>query len=131
MYYLSDFMKNFIQKIKISVDIALNKEVLSRAIKVAVVVGILLNLINQGEHIISLSFGSLHKIKFLLTFFVPYLVSTYTAVSFYIKFKPGTISKASLKLKCKNCNETKIDVENSVSIPECKNCGTDTDWIPV
>ena len=51
-----------------------------RSFLCAVVVGIILNLINQGDAL----FGSRHLnlVKLVLTFIVPYCVTTYGAVSF-------------------------------------------------
>jgi hypothetical protein len=46
----------------------------------AIVVGTILNLINQGDAI--LEAASLNWIKIVLTYFVPYAVSTYGAVSY-------------------------------------------------
>ncbi|NCS87520.1 MAG: hypothetical protein COW71_06505 [Ignavibacteriales bacterium CG18_big_fil_WC_8_21_14_2_50_31_20] len=48
-------------------------------LKVALFVGIILNLINQGENIINLNFDALNYFKVLLTFFVPFAVSIYSA----------------------------------------------------
>lgn len=50
-----------------------------RAFGVAVVVGILLNLINQGDAL--LGHGRVDWLKLVLTFMVPYGVATYGAVS--------------------------------------------------
>lgn len=55
--------------------------VVIRAIKVALIAGSLYNLINQGERIATLAFGEINYVKLSLTFLMPYLVSTYTAVS--------------------------------------------------
>lgn len=49
------------------------------ALKVAIVVGLALNAINQGD--VLFSDGELDITKALLTFLVPYLVSTHGAVS--------------------------------------------------
>lgn len=49
-----------------------------RSLYVAVVVGTILNLINQGEAI--LSAGSVNWLKAALTYLVPYAVCTYGAV---------------------------------------------------
>jgi len=49
-----------------------------RALQVAVVVGTILNLINQGEAV--LSTGEVHYGKALLTYLVPFVVSTHGAV---------------------------------------------------
>lgn len=53
-----------------------------RSLYVSLVVGTILNLINQGE--VLLGHGELNLTKLLLTFFVPYCVATYGAVSYRI-----------------------------------------------
>ena len=60
--------------------IALEKEILWSSIKVAFIVGLILNLINQGDKLVLLNFKELALGKLLLTFIVPYLVSTYASV---------------------------------------------------
>jgi hypothetical protein len=50
-----------------------------RACAVALIVGTVLNIINQGDTI--LSAGSLNWFKLILTYLVPYGVCTYGAVS--------------------------------------------------
>jgi hypothetical protein len=52
----------------------------------AIVVGTILNLINQGDAI--LEAASLNWIKIVLTYFVPYAVSTYGAVSYRMSRRP-------------------------------------------
>lgn len=56
-----------------------SKEVVKRGLKVAIIVGIALNLINQGDEICIGHFDQINWIKFGLTFIVPYLVSTYSS----------------------------------------------------
>lgn len=46
-------------------------------LKVALVVGTLLNLINQGQHCVAGDWDSLSLPKLLLTFCVPYCVAVY------------------------------------------------------
>lgn len=60
-------------------ELALSDGIPRRSAKAAVVVGSLLNLINQGDAL----FGTadLNVSKTLLTFIVPYCVTTYGAVS--------------------------------------------------
>ena len=62
------------------ISIAFSKEVVLTSLKVALVVGILLNLINQFEAIIGLEFNNISYGKLFLTFCVPYLESTYASV---------------------------------------------------
>ena len=53
-----------------------------RSLVIAVVVGTILNLINQGETL--LGSGTVNWLKLALTYAVPYCVSTYGAVSYRI-----------------------------------------------
>ena len=59
---------------------AISNGVLRRSLLVALVVGTILNLINQGDAM--LAGLPLDVAKLLLTYLVPYLVSTYGAVSY-------------------------------------------------
>lgn len=62
-----------------ALQLALQPRVVKSALVVGLVVGTLLNLINQGDAL--LSGGPVVLWKLLLTYVVPYLVSTYGAVS--------------------------------------------------
>jgi len=57
-----------------------------RSFVVAVIVGTILNLINQGDAL--LSGGPLNFTKIILTFVVPYCVATYGAVSYRAQAGP-------------------------------------------
>jgi len=50
------------------------------ALKVALIVGTVLVLINQGDKIFSLSLSYANILQIALTYLVPYCVSTYSAV---------------------------------------------------
>ena len=65
---------------KLACSYALSEGVPQRSIWVAVVVGTILNLINQGDALLSAQ--RLDFTKLALTYLVPYFVSTYGAVSF-------------------------------------------------
>jgi len=69
-----------IHKVNRVVKIASEKEIVISSIKVALVVGVILNLINQGEKLIALDFKHLNFLKLIITFSVPYMVSTYASV---------------------------------------------------
>ena len=51
-----------------------------RAVIISLFVGSVLNIINQGEVILSGDWDSLNLTKFFLTYLVPFVVSFYTAV---------------------------------------------------
>ena len=59
--------------------IALQKNILMRAIKVALVVGSILMIINHGDVILSNGLSIKEFIKITLTYLVPYCVSTYSS----------------------------------------------------
>lgn len=60
--------------------IARQPSVVKRAAKIALVVGVILALINHGDRIFSLSLSATDVMKILLTFCVPYCVSTFSSV---------------------------------------------------
>jgi hypothetical protein len=66
--------------LKLAWQFALSDGVPRRSLYVALIVGTILNLINQGDAI--LAGGPINWAKVVLTFAVPYLVSTYGAVSY-------------------------------------------------
>jgi hypothetical protein len=61
-------------------SLAFSNEVVLRALKVALIVGTLLALINHGGKILSMSLTGESVLKIMLTYLVPYWVSTYSAV---------------------------------------------------
>jgi hypothetical protein len=64
---------------------AVEPDTVSRALKVAAVVGSVLVFINQGDLIVQ---GKLPPLwKLLLTYCVPYSVSTYSAASFKVAYR--------------------------------------------
>jgi len=71
-------IRNMSQKSFIS--LAFSRQVMSRAFKVALLVGTMLALINHGEKIISMSLSSQDFLKVVFTYLVPYGVSTWSAV---------------------------------------------------
>ena len=64
------------------------KSVVTTALKIGIVVGTILNLINQGHVFTSPdAFEKLAYGKLLLTYCVPYLVSTYSSVATLYQFR--------------------------------------------
>ena len=75
------------------VHICVSDGVPKRSLLVAIVVGTVLNLINQGDALIG--HGHFDPVKAVLTFAVPYCVATYGAVSYRLKLD----AEASLRSK--------------------------------
>jgi len=60
--------------------IASKRQVIKRATRIALVVGTILAIINHGDHILRSDINLNVALKILLTFCVPYSVSTYSSV---------------------------------------------------
>ena len=116
-------MKHF----KIYCEIAVSKSIVLRAMKVSLIVGSALNLINQGDLLMSLDIQELHLVKFFLTYLIPYSVTTYTATAMKIEFQIGTKAVIKADLECKDCG-AQIHVDKNQLIPECPSCGIKTQW---
>jgi hypothetical protein len=85
---------NEIPKWKFVCHCAVSDGVPRRSLYVALIVGTILNLINQGDAIFGA--GSVDWLKVILTYFVPYAVCTYGAVSAQAsQVKPGTTGEAT------------------------------------
>ena len=67
---------------------AISDGVPKRSLVVAAVIGSILNVINQGD-VLLLQPAAVNLAKLILTFIVPYLVSTYGAVSYRIHAEAG------------------------------------------
>ena len=115
------------EKFKIYCEIIVSQPVVTRALKVSLVVGTTLNLINQGENLLLFHLEHLNILKLTLTYIVPYTVTTYTATTMNLEFKIGSKAIVSAKLKCKKCGK-RIEIQKEELIPECPKCGIHTEW---
>ena len=71
------------------IDIALKPTIVIRSIRVAIIVGTILVLINYVDRIIYANLEMMDYLKMALTYCVPYCVSTYAAVSTIISKEEG------------------------------------------
>ena len=108
---------------------ALEKKSLTRALRVALLVGLILNLINNPEIFFNFSETEVNISRVMLTFLVPFLVSSYSS-AISSKFKPGAISRIDALLECKNCMKADFTVQIGEEIEECPGCKSKTDWKP-
>ena len=63
------------------IDQILDKKKLFKHLRIAILIGLILNIINQGNQIIYLDFNSIEIFRFTLTFVVPFIVSIYSAAT--------------------------------------------------
>lgn len=112
------------------IHLAFQKKTLIRSLRVALLVGIVLNLINTPE-LFNLSTTDLKIGKVLLTFLIPYLVSTYSSVLSNKTIKPGAISNLDALLKCNSCKKTNFHIHIGQEVDECPQCKEKTRWNPL
>ncbi len=116
-------MKKYI----IFLRIAVKRESLLPALILSMVVGSLLNLINQYDIIVTLSWYQMNLSKVILTFLIPFFVSLYSATSARMKFRPGEISLIDTVVECPHCGH-KEHLRRYRPIPFCPHCRENTKW---
>ncbi len=109
-------------------EVASDRSLLRRGLVVSLIVGCLLNLINQGDLLLSGDFAQVSWTKFLLTYCVPFCVSVYSATSAKMRFDPGTKAYVATRLLCEACHHTEITVEAGELVPQCPECLQKTSW---
>ena len=62
------------------IEIVTRTDVLIRALKMASIVGVVLAIINHGDHILLGTMAATNWVKILITFCVPFCVSTISSV---------------------------------------------------
>lgn len=115
-------------QLNLYIKIAAKRETVLTGFKVALVVGCILNLINQGDLLLAGQFSDVNWAKFMLTFCVPFCVSVYSATISRLRFDPGVRAPASADLKCKSCGKGEQHVEEGAIVDECPGCGKHTHW---
>lgn len=114
--------------IKIFFKASADRSLILTAIKVAVIVGIILNLINQSEALIQFDLSNLNYLKFILTFFIPFGVSVYSSVRMRLNIKVGTRAKIDAVVNCVSCEQNTFEIKKDDLIKDCENCGENTKY---
>ena len=78
---------------KLACRCAISDGVPRRSLYVALIVGTVLNLINQGDALLGVA--SVNWLKLILTYCVPYVVCTYGAVSYRLKKADVTLERSA------------------------------------
>ncbi|MCG7587804.1 nitrate/nitrite transporter NrtS [Photobacterium sp. OFAV2-7] len=73
--------------IRDALDIAFSPAIVRRSVKVSLLVGTILMIINHGDAILAGELDQFRVMKILLTYIVPYLVSTQAGVAATLEFK--------------------------------------------
>lgn len=119
----------FFKRLRIYIQLAFERKIFKRALYVALVVGIILNLINQGGPLITLEFSQVNYLKLLLTFFVPYFVSTYSSVLLKATLSGGDVSTLNAVVRCKSCKVPDKIIKRGEIVPSCSACQNNTKWL--
>jgi hypothetical protein len=97
-------------------------------LKVAGVVGTILNAINQGEHLLALRLDDVVWWKIGLTYLVPFCVSVFSAARIRMLFVPGLAAHRDARLSCRTCGSAEHEVRTGETVPRCPTCGARTSW---
>ena len=107
-------------------NLATQRSTFLRAIRVSLLVGIILNLINNPGIFSSLGFEEIQFSRVILTFIVPFGVSTYSSVLSNTSLKPGKISQKDGTLKYNNFKQTRFTVNIGQQSDAYRKCKKDT-----
>jgi|GEM_PF-2924200 len=110
------------------IQLSFERNTVKRAFRTAIVVGLILNLINHYQAFVTLSFNDVNLFMALLTFMVPYLVSTFSSVASNSSLVTGKISNIDGLLQCKNCKMVDFEAKIGEEIEECSSCKKKTSW---
>jgi hypothetical protein len=95
-------------------------------------IGTVLVGINQWEYFLHLEFSSSLLAKIGLTYLVPYLVSSFSAVRAQLRLEVGSPAPADGRYRCESClSEGNIHDEvlsSGETLPECERAGKHTSW---
>jgi hypothetical protein len=111
-----------------ALKIASQKEILLSSFKVSIVVGLILNLINQGALIIALNYSQINMLNVGLTFIVPFMVASYATVKSKMELKVGDKAVVAMKIECKHCHKSTADLKKNEVIPVCLTCQENSRW---
>ncbi len=112
----------------IFLKLALDRNNLRTAFRISLIVGAILNLINQGHLIFDLRLAEIDYVKFFLTFLVPFLVSTYASTTTKLQFFVGELAFMEGQLVCQHCKMKVINLNKGDVVPACENCQEKTKW---
>ena len=110
------------------IHLFLQKRTVINAILIALVVGTILNLINQGTAFFEGDLASISWLKFGLTYLVPFLVSSYASSITKIKLTVNEFAQLHVLAKCLHCKQTVMELEKGQIITACPICKDRTNW---
>jgi hypothetical protein len=108
-------------------SLAGDRPTVAGGLKVAAVVGTVLNLINQGDVLLALRLDDVVWWKVGLTYLVPFCVSVFSAARIRMLFAPGLAAHRDAVLRCRGCGGG-VEVRRGEAVPRCRTCGPRTAW---
>jgi len=104
----------------------------TNAFYTSLMVGTVLVLINQGQNLLR---GAIHfwlVFKLILTYAVPYLVASFSAVRSQLRLKPHQTAAVDGDYRCERCLEQntveEVHLKQGESVPECQSRKADTEF---
>ena len=101
-----------------------------RAIKVALVVGTALTIVNLGRELASGATSLDLALRVAFTYSVPFIVSLYSMRGTAEELRPGARSRRSGTYVCRGCPGAAVSVAPGERLPPCPQCGPNARWVP-
>lgn len=115
-------------QLNLFLSVAMQRRSVISAFKTSLVVGTMVNLINQGDYLLGSGIVQVSWLKVLITYFIPFAVSIYIGTTTRLQFCPGVRAVFEADLICGTCHQS-ISVDKNQIVPDCPSCSEATFWI--
>ena len=115
-------------QLNLFLSVALQRCSVISAFKTSLVVGTIVNLINQGDYLLGSGIVQVSWLKVLITYFIPFAVSIYVGTTARLQYYPGVRAVFETDLSCSTCHQS-ISVDKNQIVPDCSSCSEETSWI--
>lgn len=116
----SHFMSNT-NSLRTLYSLAAQRTSVLSGLKVAAIVGTIVNIVNQGNFLFSGDFSQLSPLKVAFTYSVPFFVSIYNGTVMRLRFDPGVRAPSAANLTCTYCGNIE-QVDEGDIVPDCPSC---------
>lgn len=110
--------------------LATDKSTVYRALLIALIVGLTINILYHPPWSSSFAFDTILLRHLLLSVIVVFAVIILSTIISKSNLKPGNVSHIDALLKCTGCNKADFHVHVGQELEECPSCKKKTKWIP-
>jgi serine phosphatase RsbU (regulator of sigma subunit) len=123
-------MATFKNSVSYFMQLATDKKTLYRAIFLSVLIGIIINLLNNPKGFAFDLENGLNYIKVIFSIFISFSILLVSSVLLKTSLKPGNVSHIDALLQCNSCKRTDFHVHVGQELEQCPTCKKKTRWTP-